>query len=146
MDFEAKATEIVAERLRKVWKRALEDKLGEGQGEEIADIATALRAAFDAGAHTAINLSEVPKGSILDCTGPTPVVRGVLGTLPVTKDGLVLGHGLKRLWCFGESDCRFADGGSKLAWLNGNPKPIAECYSSKEAAEAASSARAGGGQ
>ena len=31
------------------------------------------------------------KGSIIDCTGEVPVVRRVLGTLPITKDGCVLG-------------------------------------------------------
>lgn len=30
---------------------------------------------------------------IIDCTGEEPVVRKVLGTLPITADGCVVGHG-----------------------------------------------------
>lgn len=35
---------------------------------------------------------------IVDCTGPTPVVRRVLGTLPITADGCVVGNGHPPLW------------------------------------------------
>jgi len=87
-----------------------------------------------------------PPGHIIDCTGPVPVVRKVLGTLPVTADGCVCNpsedvfhHGSNRVgvpvWSddadkwLGEFDHSGAG-----EWFY---PPLAECYSTREAAESA---------
>jgi len=39
------------------------------------------------------SVTESARGSIIDCTGEVPVVRRVLGTLPLTEEGVVVGVG-----------------------------------------------------
>jgi hypothetical protein len=86
-------------------------------------------------------------GSIIDCTGEVPIVRRVLGTLPVTADGVVVGRGVFESWYIdegivshGRMSCHakaaFPDRYSEIAEL----QPfggVVKCYSTESAAKAA---------
>ena len=59
--------------------------------------------------------SAPPKGYVLDCTGDTPVVRKVLGTLPITADGCVIGD-IETCSLFNDKGERLDCIGNGMAW------------------------------
>lgn len=75
------------------------------------------------------------RGSIIDCTVDPPVVRKVLGTLPVTADGCVAWRS-RGLWMWRD--------GMLLSSLASDEWPISCCYSTRELAEAAQSEKGAG--
>jgi hypothetical protein len=93
-------------------------------------------------------------GGIVDCTGSGPVVRKVLGTLPVTADGCVAGCGAAvyhpdqaHKFALGVQDYDTVDVPLKIGADNFVCESISvdvtECYSTEEAARAAKEASDG---
>jgi len=91
---------------------------------------------------------KAPPGHIIDDQGN---VRKVLGTLPVTADGCVVGHGVKLYWCEEPYEISHYETDFDGVWFEdhatdyygeavGKDEPISKCYSTKEAAEAAAEA------
>lgn len=59
----------------------------------------------------------------------------VVGLLPMTADGCVIGAGLHKLWYPGEDRPRTGGASDCGAWINGTFKRTWECYSTREAAQ-----------
>lgn len=129
--------------------KLIEDHLdtASNMSELEAAIATALRVAYMDG-HAAGHEAALDKhhngailkmlhearmmNGIVDCTGDTAKVRKVLGTLPVMADGFVAGSGADLWW---------TDIKNKAHHLLVLPETVADCYSTREAAEKAKEAK-----
>jgi hypothetical protein len=74
---------------------------------------------------------------IIDCTGEVPCVRRVLGTLPVTADGCVVGFAGETVWHPEVGEMRTLRGEPYTAWCHGVGRRASECYSTESAAKAA---------
>lgn len=113
------------------WHSTQED--GERAVERIeASVSAAIQAERDA---------RPPKGHVITDDG---VIRKVLGELPTTKDGCVVGDGA-RLWTqnAGETNCLPVDCiGATEFGEDGDFYPAEECYSTRQAAEAAAKEKA----
>ena len=145
MDDKATAAKIVADSMNSVCETSMESAI-------VAALEAARREGIDGNDVDLVapepTRSETPSAALLrqakevlgiiDCTGEVPVVRRVLGTLPITEDGFVIGGGIKsRTWKYGEGGLMsFAcnDG-----WQAGR-------YSNREAAESAAKAAIEGGK
>ena len=76
---------------------------------------------------------------IIDCTGDVPLVRKVLGTLPVTADGFLACQN-SVVWHPNDGACYpVPDGLNIAAKVYGGARlvDVRECYSSRDAADAA---------
>jgi hypothetical protein len=105
-----------------------------------ADDISAIVAALEAARRS---VTDAARGSIIDCTGEVPVVRRVLGTLPVTADGAVICNFAEVFDINGlraECDCRIV--GPVIFRVDDASRYVKEyapdeCYSTPEAAKAA---------
>lgn len=72
-----------------LYKKATVDHIARALAAAREEGFSAAQSAGASYAAAALKLRGEAAGGIIDCTGPVPVVRKVLGTLPVTADGCV---------------------------------------------------------
>jgi len=150
MDDKATAAKIVADHMNSVCETSMESAIVAALEAARRDAGAATQRTIDAAfregyeaalrAHAdtlnARNEACNVKG-IIDCTGEVPCVRRVLGTLPVTADGVVVGTKARAYWMNGAGHIHVIITRDVVACVNGlNIQPL-YLYGSRAAAESA---------